>query len=305
MNTTPVKKKKWSPWIFLFPACCDMTATSLMYVGLNLTYASVFQMLRGSVVIFTGLLTVVWLKRPLQRFEWFGMFLVLVGLAFVGLSSVVGSSSDDSNAPNPVLGDIIIVCAQVIVATQMVYEEKYVNKYNVEALQAVGLEGLFGFMGTSIFLFIFYFIPGSSGGNHLENTPDAFVQMTHSWVVTIALAGTVLSIPFFNWFGVSVTKKINATTRMVLDSVRTFVIWGISLAIGWQDFSYLQVSGFVMLIAGTLVYNRIVTLPCCPPAPEKEVKEIPVRVVNIQDGNTSLLNGDGVEGESIHHEEED
>ena len=31
-----------------------MTATSVQYIGLTLTYASSFQMLRGAVIIFTG-----------------------------------------------------------------------------------------------------------------------------------------------------------------------------------------------------------------------------------------------------------
>lgn len=48
-------RKPWSPFIFILPAMCDMTATSCMYIGLTLTHASVFQMLRGSVVIFTGI----------------------------------------------------------------------------------------------------------------------------------------------------------------------------------------------------------------------------------------------------------
>ena len=46
--------KKFNPLIFLPPALCDMTATSLQYIGLTLTYASSFQMLRGAVIIFTG-----------------------------------------------------------------------------------------------------------------------------------------------------------------------------------------------------------------------------------------------------------
>ena len=33
--------------VFLPPACCDILATSIMYIGLNLTTASSFQMLRG------------------------------------------------------------------------------------------------------------------------------------------------------------------------------------------------------------------------------------------------------------------
>eukprot|EP00456_Euglypha_rotunda_P043009 TRINITY_DN3360_c0_g1_i17.p1 TRINITY_DN3360_c0_g1~~TRINITY_DN3360_c0_g1_i17.p1 ORF type:complete len:168 (-),score=31.17 TRINITY_DN3360_c0_g1_i17:20-523(-) len=74
---TDSDEKPFPPWIFLFPALCDMTATSLMYVGLNLTYASVYQMLRGSVVLFTGLFSVIFLKKKLQCFEIFGMIWVL------------------------------------------------------------------------------------------------------------------------------------------------------------------------------------------------------------------------------------
>ena len=36
-----------NPLVFAPAAFCDMCGTSLMYIGLNLTYASSFQMLRG------------------------------------------------------------------------------------------------------------------------------------------------------------------------------------------------------------------------------------------------------------------
>ncbi len=39
--------QKFNPLVFLPPALCDMIGTSLSYIGLNLTYASSFQMLRG------------------------------------------------------------------------------------------------------------------------------------------------------------------------------------------------------------------------------------------------------------------
>lgn len=53
--------------------------------------------------------------------------------------------------------------------------------------------------------------------------------------------GTVVSIAFFNFAGVSVTKELSATTRMVLDSVRTLVIWTVSLSLHWQNFYWPQV----------------------------------------------------------------
>lgn len=35
--------RQFNPFIFVVPALCDMTATSIMYIGLNLTYPSSFQ----------------------------------------------------------------------------------------------------------------------------------------------------------------------------------------------------------------------------------------------------------------------
>ena len=42
-------RPKYSPFVFLPPALCDMTATSIQYIGLTFTYASSFQMLRGTI----------------------------------------------------------------------------------------------------------------------------------------------------------------------------------------------------------------------------------------------------------------
>ena len=39
--------KNFSVWIFCLPAMCDIIATSVMNIGLTLTYASSYQMLRG------------------------------------------------------------------------------------------------------------------------------------------------------------------------------------------------------------------------------------------------------------------
>lgn len=109
-----------------------------------------------------------------------------------------------------------------------------------------------------------YFIPGQSAGNHFENAIDAYIQLKNSYIVLLATIGNILSIAFFNFFGkklkkliliikgVSITKYASATSRMVVDSIRTLVIWAFSLAVGWQKFQYLQVIGFTVMVAGTV-----------------------------------------------------
>ncbi|EGD73187.1 transmembrane protein C2orf18 [Salpingoeca rosetta] len=256
----PPKVKDFNPIIFLLPALCDCTATSTMYVGLTLTFASQFQMLRGSVIIFTGLLSRFWLKKPLKGYQWAGMVLVLAGLVCVGLAAFFSGASG-AQARNPILGDALIIAAQLVVAVQMVVEEKFLTKYEVPALLAVGWEGVFGLLVMSTLSMIFFYIPGPRAGGTFENINDAIVQIFGTWQIGLAIGGTICSIAVFNFSGISVTKEMSATTRMVLDSVRTLTIWAYGLGVGWETFAPLQIVGFALLLLGTFVYNNLLIVP--------------------------------------------
>ncbi|KAI1897717.1 hypothetical protein AGOR_G00086150 [Albula goreensis] len=254
--------QSFNPILFLPPALCDMTATSLMYVALNMTSASSFQMLRGAVIIFTGLLSVAFLGRRLVASQWVGILITILGLLVVGLADFVSGKRDDSHKLSDVItGDLLIIMAQIIAAVQMVLEEKFVYKHDVHPLRAVGTEGLFGFVILSILLVPMFYIPVGSFSNNprqvLEDALDAFCQIGHQPLIILALLGNTVSIAFFNFAGISVTKEISATTRMVLDSLRTVVIWAVSLALGWEQFHGLQVLGFIILLVGAALYNGL------------------------------------------------
>ncbi|XP_067136782.1 solute carrier family 35 member F6-like [Centruroides vittatus] len=255
--------QKFNPFIFLLPALCDMTGTSIMYIGLNLTYASSFQMLRGAVIVFTGLLSVAFLRRVIKRYEWLGILIIIVGLVLVGLSDMIKPDGSQEYSQNSkISGDLLIVIAQIITATQMVVEEKFVNKNNVPPLQAVGWEGFFGFIILSILLVPMYYIPVGKNFFHnpkgnLEDAIDGFYQIANSWQVCLGVCGTVISIAFFNFAGISVTKEISATTRMVLDSIRTLVVWICGMLLFHEKFGWLQLVGFLILLVGMCLYNDI------------------------------------------------
>lgn len=53
----------------------------------------------GSVIIFTGLLSVLYLKTKLLMFHWFGMFLVTLGLITIGICDMAynGGGAASSN----------------------------------------------------------------------------------------------------------------------------------------------------------------------------------------------------------------
>lgn len=111
-------------------------ATSLMYIGLNLTFASSFQMFRGAVIIFVALLSVAFLNRRLVAREWTGIFIIVLGLAMVGAADMLVSSDNSKHSRNDIItGDLLILAAQIITAVQMVYEEKFVTGIDIPALQ--------------------------------------------------------------------------------------------------------------------------------------------------------------------------
>lgn len=129
-------QQPFNPLLFLPPALCDMTGTSIMYVALNMTSASSFQMLRGAVIIFTGLFSVAFLGRRLALSQWLGILATIAGLVVVGLADLLSKHGDQHRLSEVITGDLLIIMAQIIVAIQMVLEEKFVYKHNVHPLQA-------------------------------------------------------------------------------------------------------------------------------------------------------------------------
>lgn len=295
--TTPSEKRDkikegFSPWILALPALCDMTASTMMNIGLLMTSASVYQMLRGSVIIFTSIASVVFLKRKLKAHHWIGIVLVVIGTAIVGSEFAIcppkagnkckGAVEGDADK-NAITGNIIVILAQIIVATQMVVEEKFIGGWNLPALLVVGMEGVFGFVMLSSvtlvlnFLNAPYFITNPSiclpsvnntGGDPVippvpshGGTVQGLQQFSIGWVIAVANVGNIFSIAFFNYFGVSVTKHMSAATRTVVDSLRTILIWGISLALGWEHFCWIEIIGFVILLSGNIIYNKVIKIP--------------------------------------------
>ncbi|CAH2103123.1 unnamed protein product [Euphydryas editha] len=261
--------QNFNPFILMPAAMFDLIGTSIMYIGLTLTYASSFQMFRGSIIIFVAILSTTFLDRIIVKREWIGIGTVILGLMIVGATDAIYQSSSESKGRNSLItGDLLIIVAQVISACQMVYEEKYVSGLNIPPLQAVGWEGVFGFSVLSVLLVIFYWIPAPPHFDHnargtVEDVVDGLVQIGNNPLLLVAIMGTIVSIAFFNFAGISVTKEMSATTRMVLDSVRTFVIWMVSLAVSWQVFHWQHLIGFAALILGMCEYNGI--LPKCWP----------------------------------------
>eukprot|EP00727_Mastigamoeba_balamuthi_P005813 m51a1_g1851 putative solute carrier family 35 member f6 (369) ;mRNA; f:596757-598376 len=213
----------------------DISSIALLYVS-----ASVWQMLRGSVIVFSCVLSV-------TQSSW----KTLVGIA-------------------------LVLVAMLISGTQMVVEEVLVKRRGYAPLQVVGMEGLLGSLVMSLVVLpVFYVIPGSQPSSMVrgsyENAVDAFLQIGNSVPLLLFVLAYIAFDSLFNFFGINVTKHLSAVHRTMVDTCRGVAVWAwqlltyycISERLGerWTKYSGPQIGGFVFLIAGTVIYNGAVRLP--------------------------------------------
>ncbi|KAL2919712.1 hypothetical protein HK105_200626 [Polyrhizophydium stewartii] len=269
----------WRNVFFLAPTLLDLTATTAMGYGLIYISASQYQMLRGSVVLFTGLLSSIFLGRRHPLYRWVALVTVFLGVAVVGLSGIVQSSSSPTVSSSPV-GIFFVVLAQVFTASQFVIEEMIMARYEVPALKAVGLEGIFGLLCVAVGMPILHYTIGVRGtpGNYFDMF-TGFHQVFDNPQVLYAGVGIIFSIAFFNWFGLSVTRHISSTSRSTIDTCRTLFIWIVSLGLGWETFKWLQVVGFAILVYGTFLFNDVVKPPAIfvPQTPQEDAAAAALR----------------------------
>ncbi|CAG8522342.1 7524_t:CDS:2 [Racocetra persica] len=280
----------WRVFLFWLPTMCDIMGTTFMNVGLIYTSASVYQMLRGAVVLFTGTFSVVFLRRRLLPYHWFSLILVVLGVSIVGMSNVlfppvkvvapIDSISDreipvetTDNSIEAMVGVFFVVFAQLFTAAQFVLEEKIMEKYRVRPVLAVGLEGLFGLSTVIVGMFVLYFLVGKTHPGGYFDISVGFSQLINYRGIWISAISICFSIAFFNFFGLSVTRIISATSRSTIDTSRIVFVWMVSLFLGWEIFSWLQVFGFIVLIAGTFIFNDVMSPPPCFTVPPKESLE--------------------------------
>jgi drug/metabolite transporter (DMT)-like permease len=196
-----------------------------MNVGLILTSASVYQMLRGAVVIFTGLFSYLFLNRRLRMYEWLSLVMVVVGVGIVGLSSVLmpqkkpdAATIEDSFDYSSLLGVGLVLGAQLFTASQFVIEEKILVRYKVTPLKAVGLEGSFGLISVLAAMPLLHILLAKQhpAFDAMQGYHD-FFDHPRVWQTGLAIS---ISIAFFNWFGLSITSTVSATARSTIDACR-------------------------------------------------------------------------------------
>ncbi len=263
-------------YYFLFPAFFDFLASTSTSISLTYLAPSIYQMFRGAIIIFTCLGSIIFLKSKYYRHHVLGIIIVIIGLLIVGLNAIFNNTGNSSE--HPLAGIILVVTGQIFAASMFITEEKLLKKFNCHPLKVVGSEGCWGVCIYYIVLFIFYqlrcenwpknlrdgiCIENLEGELRFEDAPFAILQLLCDYQLDCILLLYISSIAVFNFSGLLVTKYASSTSRTVVDTLRTILVWIFFLTMPLsikETFSWLQLVGFIILIIGSVIYNEIVEI---------------------------------------------
>ncbi len=258
----------WMYFLLVIPSLFDLAATALCMLGLLHVEVSIYQMLRGSAIIFVAILKHFAIGDKLRGFMWIGVLWNCVSIILVGMTAMFSGGDDDADSgKKPALGVSLILAGAFVQSLQYAFEEKVMSmEVSAPPLLLIGMEG---FWGTVVCIFVLYPIcyalPGNDVGGTMENPYDTYAMMQNSVPLQKMFFLYFLCIFFYNMLAVLVTFMLNSVWHAILDNFRPITVWGTDLFIfymittsfgeRWTIWSWVQLAGMFVLLYGTAIYN--------------------------------------------------
>jgi drug/metabolite transporter (DMT)-like permease len=99
-----------------------------MYIALTGCAASIYQMMRGIIVVITASLSVLVLKRKQYCHHWTSLLLIVIGVFIVGVVGILESNKGDEKS-STFLSIILLLMSQVFISLQLISEEMIIEGY--------------------------------------------------------------------------------------------------------------------------------------------------------------------------------
>ena len=115
-----------------------------MFIALNLVDASVYQMMRGTIVFITAIFSIIFLKRTLYRHHWTSLAIIIFGITIVGIAATINPNKPKPDDPDEdpesetgktILGISFLLASQFCAGSMFIIEEKLLGKYFLHPLK--------------------------------------------------------------------------------------------------------------------------------------------------------------------------
>eukprot|EP00567_Pseudictyota_dubia_P014245 CAMPEP_0197439522 /NCGR_PEP_ID=MMETSP1175-20131217/6235_1 /TAXON_ID=1003142 /ORGANISM="Triceratium dubium, Strain CCMP147" /LENGTH=562 /DNA_ID=CAMNT_0042969449 /DNA_START=395 /DNA_END=2083 /DNA_ORIENTATION=- len=262
-SSSSMKTPLWMYFFLAIPSIFDLAATALCMMGLRYLDASVYQMLRGSGIIFVAIMKQNVLGDKLHGYQWAGVFWNVVSVVLVGgcamlatgarvsggsdaaegagvwqegvdgASDLADDSAEVRGAGHAFLGVAFMMAGAFVQSLQFVFEEKVMamDDVAVSPLLLIGMEGVWGTLLCLLVVYpICYLLPGNDHGS-FESLSNTWVMIQNSETIQWAFVVYFFTIFAYNLFAVLVTFMLSSVWHAILDNFRPVTVWGVDLFI--------------------------------------------------------------------------
>lgn len=271
-GATPI----WMYFLLAIPSVFDLAATTFCMMGLVYLDVSIYQLLRGSGIVFVALMKHHALGDRLYAFQWVGVFLNVISVILVGATAMLNSSPSSSAAAaaaasggemagldafvegddrarhvattaEALLGVVLVLSGAFVQALQFVFEEKVMSLESeaaVPPLLLIGMEGLWGTILCLILVYpLAYFIPGDDHGSY-EDPFNTWYMLIHTPTIRWSFFVYFLAILGYNLFAALVTFLLNSVWHAILDNFRPITVWATDMFIFYVIYASSTGAGF-------------------------------------------------------------
>ena len=196
----------------VIPAGFAIIGSTMMSIALTVCAASVYQMMRGVIVVITALMALFFLGRKQYAHHWISLFTILLGVTLVGAVSI--NSSNHSSHATSIFGILLMLASQFFIGGQFVTEEKLLNETNLDPLLVVGYEGFLGCCIFAILLPLFQQIECTGPLCHnglLEDSLSAIRDHQNNHIICLQTLANIIFTAGYNVTGVMLTKYTSAS----------------------------------------------------------------------------------------------
>lgn len=263
------------PWgFFSASACCLMFGHLLAIVSLKGLMPSVAYMLKGTRVVFTGLLSRCFLQTRLRAHHWLGIGVLVVGFLVLVVASLFsrlpggGEAQKASGYPVGLCLGVGLV-SQFLASVQFVLQEGGFRRApQLSSKKAVGVESgmacLLACAGLAWF--------NLRGRERVADTYHQF--MNEPWFFLL-FPMVFVCIIVSHVSGMLISKKLSAQTRTMADVVKVCITWvfepfilhgnGARYFAAQPLLSLLGTGvGYCVMVYGLLLYTEVATCACGP-----------------------------------------
>ena len=270
----------WTSHAFcITPTIFEFIATYLSMSGNSSLPATIMLFMKATRVLWSALLSILFLKSKLYGYHWVGIALSFIGLLPIIWVQAQTSRSNDADTFKTSIALASVFACEFFEAVRGIFEENLIKDKQFSPALVQYVEGYCGVILSIALLIILHTV------GYEDSIETITLLSTKPWGTAFFILHTICC-GLVNYSSNILTKLLSSVHNAIISQVRIIVVWGPEFVIGGvtagfarplgRSFSpiYLcDIPGFLILAASAFVYSGKMRLPisCLYPQHSSEI----------------------------------